>query len=131
GLAREESCARYELPEHDRKREEIRLPRDGPALDLFRRHVRKLPLEAPLLRRLRSSRGLRDAEIEDARDAIESNEDVLRRDVAMHDVERLVLFVCRLVCSVKPLQNVYSDAQKDRDRHLLVPLSDSAHEAAQ
>ena len=74
--------------------------------DLLGRHVGDLALELPLARRLHAPGGLGDAEVEHARHAVGADEDVLRRDVAVDDAERLALLARRLVRGVQAVEDV-------------------------
>ena len=63
------------------------------ALRLLGRHVRELALELPGARRRQLARRARDAEVAEARAAVDADQHVLRRDVAVHDAERLAVVV--------------------------------------
>ena len=55
--------------------------------DLLGRHVAQLALELALLGDLSSGRRLRDSEVHHAGDTIHTDEDVLRRNVAVDQVQ--------------------------------------------
>ena len=65
--------------------------------------------------------GLRDAEVEDARDAVDADEDVLRRDVAVDDAERLAALVRRLVRRVEAVERAAHDARPTIARRACAP----------
>ena len=104
GLALEETLAGERLPEHDGRGVDVDGAREVASRELLGRHVRELALDLALARRLDAARGLRDAEVEHARDAVGADEDVLRRHVAVHDAERLAALVLRLVRGVEAVQ---------------------------
>ena len=104
--AHEEAPAGEELPEDDRRRVDIGLARDLAAAELLGRHVRELPLHLAFARRLFAQRCAGDAEVEDAGRAVGPDQNVLRRHVAMHDVERLADLGARFVRGVKTVKNV-------------------------
>jgi hypothetical protein len=79
-------------------------------------HVGHLAFELPVPRRLQAAHGARHAEVEQARHAVDADQDVLRRDVAVHDVEGLALFADRLVCGVEAVEH----AGHDRHHHARV-----------
>ena len=96
------------LPEHDRRGVDVRLRRStGCRSDLLGRHVRELALELPLARRLRAAGGLRDAEVEHARDAVGA-----RRGRSAGDTSRCTMpsgspaLVLRLVRGVQAVEHV-------------------------
>src|SRR6185312_153837 len=102
-VALEEAPAREHLPENDAGREDVRPPVDVlVAARLLRRHVRELALELPGARRRELARGARHAEVAQARATVHADEDVLRRDVAMDDAERVAVVVLELVRRVEP-----------------------------
>ena len=88
GLALEEALAGERLPQHDGRRVDVDGARELASRELLGRHVRELALDLAVARDLDAARGLRDAEVEHARDAVGADEHVLRGDVAMDEVER-------------------------------------------
>jgi len=81
------------------------------ALRLLGRHIRELALELPRARGRQLARRARDAEVAEARAPVDSDEDVLRRDVAVDDAERLAVVVLELVGGVEPREHVDDDAE--------------------
>src|SRR5262245_49390046 len=96
-----ETSPRKRLPQTHRRSEQIGSPVDFPA-HLLRRHVRELAFDLPLTRHLHTPDGLRDPEIKNARDSICADDDVLRRDITMNDVEDLSVRADRLVRRMQP-----------------------------
>src|SRR6185312_9501811 len=77
-----------ELPEHDAQREDIAAAVERLAADLLGREIRRLALDHARARGFAVVVGLGDAEVDDLDVTVEADEDVLRADVAMDDVER-------------------------------------------
>ena len=59
---------------------------------------------------------LREPEIDELHVALEGDQDVLRRDIAMHDVDELTRLVARLVRAVQPEEHAVHDGGDDLDR---------------
>ena len=57
---------------------------------------------------------MRDAEVGDARGPVDADEDVLGRDVAVDDVERLAVVVAELVRRVEARERIETDAECGR-----------------
>ena len=115
-LAFERLVTGGELVEHRAEREDVAAEVERLALHLLGRHVRDLALDdadlgAPLL-----GHRLGDAEVEDLADAVEADDDVRRRDVAVHEAERLVAPVGGAVRVLEPLGDVGRDAHGDGER---------------
>ncbi len=117
-VALEESAPFERLPEDDAGSEHV-----SPAVDVLRgarllgRHVRELALELTGAGRRELARCPRHAEIGEPRAAVDADEDVLRRDVAVHDAERLAVIVGQLVGGVQPREHVADDARRDAHGH--------------
>ena len=112
----EEALGGDDLPQHDRRRVDVGATGAAlPAQDLGG-DVRELPFELPLARDLHAIGRLGDAEVDDARGAVDADEHVLRRDVPVHDAERLPLVVLRFVRSVQPAEDAAEDGHGDRQR---------------
>jgi hypothetical protein len=118
--------AREHLVEHGAEREEVTASVDGLALRVLRAHVSELALELTRARvldagRLEHAHRLRDAEVGHLHLALEREEDVLRRDVEVNDVERLVLLVAAAMRVVEALRYFGRDVHRhlDGDLHLL------------
>src|SRR5262245_27676072 len=80
-------------------------------------------LEPSFARRLDASRGLRHAEIDDPRDAVDPDQDVVRRDVAVDDVQRTAVIVPGLVRGVQAVECTRDDAERDGQGHAPVRVS--------
>lgn len=80
-----ESSARRGLEQHDAQREKVCSVIDAFEAQLFGRHVAGLALEHVRGGRALSTESLGDPEIGDAHDSIEPDQQVLRRDVAVHE----------------------------------------------
>ncbi len=77
-------------------------------------HELDLPLEHPLRRVLgQAVARLGDAEVDELGDAVHRHEDVLRRDVAVHDVEQRAVPAADLVRGVQTAARVGEDAEHD------------------
>ena len=101
-VAAEEAPAGEALPEDDGHREDVALDGAHAALvDPLGREVRELALHLVRARRLDPVLRLGDAEVGDVGPAVAADEDVVRGDVAMDDVERLAVVVLQLVGGVK------------------------------
>ena len=105
-----------DLPEDDAERVEIASPVDALAARLLGRHVAELALEDARLLGEEARAG--DAEVGDLHGALEGEEDVLRADVAVDDLERLPCLVLLLVRVVEALGRLGDDprAEPGRDR---------------
>ena len=75
------------------------------ALELLGRHVRELPFELPLARRLQPARAFATPKSRTCAMPSVPDEHVLRRDVAVDDAERHALLALRLVRRVEPVEN--------------------------
>jgi hypothetical protein len=95
------------------------------------RHVRKLPLELAFTGGLHATGRLGYAEVEHTRLPVGTHEDVLRRNVAVHDPERLAALVRRFVRGMKPLEDPHHDRDGDGRRQSGFPLACRADETRQ
>ncbi len=119
GRALEQALARRELEEHDAEREDVAPRVDVFAASLLGRHVRDLALELPALRALgRLRAALRDAEVDDLHVAREADDDVLRADVAVDDVEVRTVEVATLVRVGEACAHPQDDGDRVLDREL-------------
>ena len=96
---------RQDFPQDDGRAVHVAPARDAIASQLLRGHVRDLAFDLPVPRGLGRAEGLRDPEVEHPRDPVASDEDVLRRHVAVHEVHRLSPLVGGLVRCVKAVQH--------------------------
>ena len=113
GLPGEEALARQQLPEDDGRRVGVREPAHRLTASLLGRHVGELALHGAVARGVEAACGLGDAEVDEPCDAVDADEDVLRRHVAVHHVERLAALVSRFVGRVQPVQRVDHDRRGD------------------
>ena len=106
----------------------------GPAIDvvgdaLFGRHVRELALDGARARAGLAQLGLRDPEVDDLDHALEADDQVLRRDIAVDDVERLTVrrLVVRVVQPGRGLRE-HVEHQWHGDLAAGQPLGGAAHD---
>ena len=130
-LADEQPLAGEQLVEHDAAREHVAAPIDRNAADLLGRHVAELALEDAGLRLVALVRGLRDAEVDDLDLALERHEDVLRRHVAVDEVELAAGLIALVVRVVEALTQLHDDEARLRDRHRLADLAAPIEHAAE
>ena len=125
----EEALAGERLPEADRCGVDVCATIDGALRELLRGHVRDLALDLVGASLLDAVGGLRDAEVEKARDAVRADVHVLGRHVAMDEAERLAPLGVRLVCGVKALERARHDADHVLRRDALAALACLANES--
>ena len=123
-LADEQPLAGEQLVEHDADREDVAAPVDRQAAHLLGRHVAELALEdarpgscdaLPAALAMPKSISLTSPSYAD--------EDVLRRDVAVDEVQLAALRVALVVRVVEPLADLHDDEAGLRDRHRLAALA--------
>src|SRR5450432_2053744 len=102
-----EWASREQLVKNYAERINIRAPRHALGARLLRRHVRGLALQHARL--FAEQIGRSDAEISYFYGAIEAHQNVLRRHVAVHDIDRLTRFVFTLVRVVQTLRDFGDD----------------------
>ena len=68
-----------------------------------------LSLHATVLGRMKTHDRLRNAEVQEARHPIPTDDDVLWRDVAMHDMKRISSLVGRVVRRLQSRQDIEHD----------------------
>ncbi len=113
-LSAKESTPREAFPEHDRHREDVALHGAGAALvDALRSEIGELALHFVGARGLDAILGLGDTEVGEVRAAVASDEDVVRRHVAVNDVEWPAAIVGELVRGVKARERVARDPRGD------------------
>ena len=127
----EEALAGGQLPKDDAQREDV-----GPAVDVFAgdllgRHVRELALERAVARRGHARAELRDAEVHDLRRPVVRHEEVVRRHVAVDEIELLAILALQLVGSVQALGGVGDDAARNLGGHRRAELLGAAHDLAE
>ncbi len=127
----EESLVGEHFPQDGADREDVGPPIDHPAARLLRRHVGELALELTRARRREPRRRARDAEVRDARGAVDADEDVLRRHVAVNQVEVAIVVVFELVSRVKSGERVQHDAVGDGNGNALAARCGAREKARQ
>src|SRR5690242_11944100 len=108
-LVTKESPSGQELPEHDPGGVDVGSAVDGQERELLGSHVAGLSLDDAMPCELRARDRLRNTKIGDARTAVRSYQNVLRRYVAMNKVERLTVAVDGLVRRVQTHQYIAHD----------------------
>ena len=133
-LADEQALAGQELVEHDAAREDVAAPIDRQPAHLLRRHVAELALEDAGLGLGALARRLRDTEVDELDLTLERDEDVLRADVAVDEVQLLAALVALVVRVVEALAHLHRHEARLRDGHRLAeraaPVEDRAQVAA-
>jgi hypothetical protein len=113
-LATEESCAGEGLPQYDSGREHVASSIRRLALDDLGRKVAVLAFDLSHLGLVgQTTQRLGDAEVGEPRDPVEADEDILRRDVTMDEVEGMASVVAELVSGVEPGESVPENPQDD------------------
>ncbi len=102
---------RREVKEHRADRPEIGAAIDLEPRGLFGRHVVDLAFEHTGGRLVDPMSGLRDPEVDDLDRPAARHEKVVRRNVAMHDVEQRTLVIAQLVRGVKTRASVCRESQ--------------------
>ncbi|HSN30072.1 MAG TPA: hypothetical protein VLT45_27485 [Kofleriaceae bacterium] len=115
-LSAEQAPPGDQLPHDDAEPEQVRARIDPLAARLLGRHVRQLALDRPDGRLRRGQRVLRDAEVHQLDATVVHPEDVLRRHVAVHDIQRPAVVVRESVRVDQRREHVGDDAH--RVRHL-------------
>ena len=128
GLGLEEPPAGEHFPQADAHREHVRAAVDFLGPSLLGRHVRDLALELARPGHREARGGPGDAEIRDAGDAVDADQDVVRRHVAVHDLERPPLVVGPFVSGVEPGERVEHDAHGHAGRDGLLLLRGAVEE---
>ncbi len=121
------------LPHHHAERIHIGASVEGPPVRLLGRHIADLPAQHAGARRVGLRAALGDAEVDHLHVPREGQEDVLRADVAVDDVEQLSAIVAELVRGVEPVGDLRGDPRGEVDREatsLLRQLLDELEEAA-
>ncbi len=120
------AAAGEQLPQDDAGRVDVGAPVDGALVELLRRHERHLALDLAGDRRRQARLGAGDAEVGQAGDAVDADEDVVRRDVAVDEAQGLLVRAPELVCGVEAGERVEEDAQRDVEREAAVVLAQRA-----
>ena len=100
------------LVEHRGRREDVGAPVHRQPAGHLRAHVAELPAQHPILPRPHPVGGAGDAEVDELHLALEGEQHVLGRDVAVDDAEELVVRPAQLVRGVEPLAEVGDDPRR-------------------
>ncbi len=130
-VALEQAAAGDQLEQHDAEREHVGAAIDRAADALLGRHVRRLADEHAGLGLRAAHRGAGDAEVHDLHVAVVAEEDVRRRDIAVHDAERLAVGADRFVRVVERAGDGTDDRDHVLERHVLAALEQAAEHAAE
>ena len=130
-LADEQPLAGEELVEHDADREDVAAPVDRQPAHLLGRHVAELALQDSGLGRRRLAGRLGDAEVDELDLALVADEHVLRRDVAVDEVQLAPLPVALVVRVVEPLADLHHDVTGQRDRQRLAAAAHAVEDRAE
>jgi hypothetical protein len=130
-LADEEPLAGEQLVEHDAHGEDVAASVDRQAPHLLGRHVAELALEDARLRLAGLARGLGDAEVDELHLAVVRDEHVLRRDVAVHEVEVAAGGVLLVVRVVEALADLHGHVAGHGHGHGLAALARPVEDRAQ
>jgi hypothetical protein len=122
-----EPTAREQLVEHHADREQIRARIDNLAAGLLGRQVAELAHRGARLD-VAVRLHVRDAEVAEDDAAVERQEHVVRRDVAMHEAERRARLAHRLVDGLEPLEQLVDDEHREVGRELEPARAEQAHE---
>ena len=101
--AQEQTLATERLPQDDCRREDIDARIDVLTLELLGWHVRELSLDETAARLVLLGGDLRHAEVEHLARAIDGDEQIAGRDVAVHDRCGAALRVAQLVSVVEAI----------------------------
>ena len=116
--------SRREHVEDDAEREDVDAAIGRRVLDLLGRKVADLAPHLEAAGRVFGAvaHHLGDAEVDDLRDPFERDENVLRRNVAMHEPDELAGRVAKLVRGMKTCGRLRGDPDRDRQRDLHAAL---------
>ena len=117
--AGEQLFAGHHLPEHHRRGPNVGAPIFAFRPEAFGRHVRRLAFEVADLRLRRLAVfDERDAEVEDLHLAVEGQDQIVRADVTVNDVERASLDVFEIVRRVQAAKRLCDQSNADPRREL-------------
>ncbi len=116
---RVEPAAGGHLPQRDAQRVDVGAPVNRLEPGLLGREVARVAAQLHALALVEVDSGGGDAEVEDAGGAVDADEDVVRRQVAVEDAERLAVLVAQLVGVVQAGGHVerHRHGHLDRDGH--------------
>ena len=118
-----EQLAGEHLVEHHADAEDVGAMVERLAPGLLGRHVIELALDDARLGLIGPQRGLGDAEVDDLALALEREEHVLRRDIAMHDVQRPTAAILLTMRIIEPGAGLHRHVRRRVDRHALAPVA--------
>jgi hypothetical protein len=129
--ALEQAALRRQLVEHDAEREDVAASIERLAAALLGAHVGVLAFDLAA-RRLGEAMGSgRDAEVEQLDVTAVGHEHVLRRHVAVDELEVVACLVGELVGGVKPVADLRDDPRAEPIGDGLVPLGQTPHDAGE
>ena len=129
--ALEQALADERLPEENAGGVDVDAAIDAFAEELLRRHVRDLALDLAFVAVVHAAARLGDAEVEDTREAVEADHDVLGRDVAVDDGECRAVVVRRLVRLVETEEEVVDDGAGDGHGDAVAGVAHQLEEAGE
>ena len=104
------------LPEDDGGGVDVGLHIDRHPAQLLGGHVRELSFDLAVACGVHPAEGLGHPEVDDAGDAVEADEQVLGRDVAVHERERSPVLAGGFVRRMQAAQGLADDRRRDRHR---------------
>ena len=116
-IGAEQALAAERLPGHDPEAEHIGAAIEVGIRQLLRRAVGELALDAARVGLGEAHDGLGHAEVRDTRASVDAQEDVLRRDVAVHDLEMFAQGSRRFVGVVEPVRRLGQELHAHAQRH--------------
>ena len=134
GLTEEEAPQRKRLPQDDSESEDVGPMVDITAGDELRRHVAELAFQGAALRvllLLRLEIRPRDAKVHDFYVALEAEQHVRRRNVAVDDVQQPALTIGGRVRIRQPLGHFANDVQRQLRRDALFALGTDGQQLKQ
>jgi hypothetical protein len=104
------------LPERHAHAEDVHAPVEGLTPQLLGGHEIQLAFDHPHLGVGVAALGLGDAEVHDARAAVDADDNILRRHIAVDDLQVLSFGAVQLMGGVQAREGVEADAQGDAER---------------
>ncbi len=129
--APKETLRGQRLPEHDAHGEDVQAPIDGLVAEVLRRHVSDLALQLALGGRVAFLVELGDTEVHDPREAVDPHQDVLRRDVAVHEPDVTATIVAEVVGGLQAGERVKANTHRERRREPRATLLRAGEELGQ
>jgi hypothetical protein len=130
-LPAEQVLPRHQLPQHDGEGEDVGARVDLLRVRLLGRHVGELALEDARRGVDHLVGGLGDAEVDQLHVPVAREQHVVRRDVAVDDLERPARGVLRGVRVVEAAGDLHPDAQRELEGNLVAGSHRALHQVAQ